>query len=839
MPTTAAPDAVADVSTATLGPTAAVPPPGVRLFGIRHHGPGSARSLVAALDADWPDIILIEGPPEAEALLSWVADPDLRPPVAFFAYETAEPANAAFWPFAVFSPEWQALTWASQHHVPVRFIDLPAATTLAQQAAVRQAAAAAEVPATPEVSVTVEAEEVAAAAAIGAPTEVSDPVAGTPGQSPEIPGFEAPDQAGQYPGDPAVPDDPDHARQLSYDPFAVLAEVAGIADPERWWDEVVESTPAGDRFTAVAQMMVQLRSEATARTDGIDPRDRVREARMRTILRQVRSPSTRVAVVCGAWHVPALLDPLPPAKADAALLRGLPKVKCEVAWVPWTHSRLAFASGYGAGVESPGWYHHLYTTADQPIVRWLTTVAAALRARDLPVSSAHIIEATRLAETLAALRGRALPGLGEVSQAVLAVLCDGDEALLAYIQSELVVGELLGTVPAGAPLVPLEADLRATAKTFRLAFSGVPKEITLDLRKDFDRRRSAFLHRLAILQLDWGTPRDESSTGTFKEAWTLTWAPEFAVRLVEAAPWGTTVETAAARRLTEDTETLAAASAAIERALVADLPQVLDQLLLALDARAAAEGDVEHLLGSVPPLARAHRYGTVRGTDTSQLAAVAESVLVRAAVGLAPAVAGLADEAVRHLAGLFVTVHQATSLLPPTGRATWVHGLRVLLDRRDAPSLLVGRAVRLLFDAGELDRDDLARRLSRALSGPDPALQAAWVEGFLSGDALLLIHDQRLLDILDRWVAGLSTEAFVDCLPLIRRSFGAFNRTDRRQLERRVLAAHNRAPADPSAGPTDLDFDRTAGVLTTVRTLLGWPPSELPVDQGNEGGLAA
>src|SRR5208282_6601071 len=37
----------------------------------------------------------------------------------------------AFWPFAVFSPEWQAIRYALDAGVPVRFCDLPAAHQLA------------------------------------------------------------------------------------------------------------------------------------------------------------------------------------------------------------------------------------------------------------------------------------------------------------------------------------------------------------------------------------------------------------------------------------------------------------------------------------------------------------------------------------------------------------------------------------------------------------------------------------------------------------------------------------------------------------------------------------
>ena len=38
---------------------------------------------------------------------------------------------------------------------------------------------------------------------------------------------------------------------------------------------------------------------------------------MRTVLRAATKQYPKVAVVCGAWHVPALTAPLPPASADA------------------------------------------------------------------------------------------------------------------------------------------------------------------------------------------------------------------------------------------------------------------------------------------------------------------------------------------------------------------------------------------------------------------------------------------------------------------------------------------------------------------------------------------
>jgi len=170
-----------------------------------------------------------------------------------------------------------------------------------------------------------------------------------------------------------------------------------------------------------------------------------------------------------------------------------------------------------------------------------------LRRHDLPVSSAHVIEATRLAETLAALRGRPLAGLLEVTEATRAVLCEGNDAAVAFVQHDLVLGELLGAVPEDAPSVPLEVDLRAQARSLRLKIDALEKAITLDLRKDNDRAKSVLLHRLGGLGIEWGVMREDDvrALGTFRETWTLAWRPELAVAIVDAAQWGPTVRDAA------------------------------------------------------------------------------------------------------------------------------------------------------------------------------------------------------------------------------------------------------------------------------------------------------
>ncbi|MBT2264131.1 DUF5682 family protein [Rhodococcus erythropolis] len=695
--------------------TIAIPDLRVRVFGIRHHGPGSARSVRQGLEEFSPDVVLIEGPSDADPLVMLAASESMEPPIALLAYATGEPSKAAFWPFAVFSPEWQALKWAASNGVQARFCDLPAFNVLADQG-IRS-------------------------------TREGDPV-------------------------------------------AELASAAGFDDTERWWDSVIESSSGADSFDAITEAM-----EALRETVPIDEETAHREAYMRQVLRKtLKGGAERVAVVCGAWHAPALVGALGPAAPDARILKGLSKVKTSLTWVPWTHSRLSSASGYGAGITSPGWYHHLFTANDKTITRWLTKVARVLRDEDLPISSAHVIEAVRLADTLAALRSRPLAGLSEVTEATRSVMCDGNDVLLDLITRRLVVGEALGSVPEETPTVPLEADLRARSKTLRLKQQAGAKNLDLDLRRDIDVERSQFLHRLGILEIDWGTPADSEvrSTGTFRETWALQWKPEFSVSVIEASLWGTTVAAAAASRVVSEINepdiTLASLIGLLENSLLANLPAALSAVLESVKTAAALDHDVSHLMAALPTLTRTLRYGDVRGTDVTALIDVADSLLIRICTGLAVAVTGLDDPSAEEFRDHLDKVHSAVMVRDDRdASARWLQAMAGVIDRDDVNGLLVGRMVRLLRDSGSITETAAAQRLSRALSvGSAPTAKAGWVDGFLGGGGLVLVHDRALLTLIDTWVRQLREQDFIDTLPLLRRTFGAFEAGERRAIGQAV-----------------------------------------------------
>jgi hypothetical protein len=326
---------------------------------------------------------------------------------------------------------------------------------------------------------------------------------------------------------------------------------------------------------------------------------------------------------------------------------------------------------------------------------------------------------------------------------------------------------------------------------------------------------------LRLLGLRWIVPAESSvqSQGTFRETWQSRWEPEYSVAIVESSVWGTTVESAASARvdkiiaegsLVELTET-------VERCLLADLPGALDRLLATLADKAALDADVVHLMDALPALARAQRYGDVRQTDTRALRRVSEVLVVRICAGLQRAVSSLDATNAATMRRRIDAVSTAIGLLSESVRNRWLDTLATMIDRTDVHGLLLGRIVRLLLDAERLS--DVSLRLQRALSAGVPAPdKAAWVDGFFSDGALLLIHDAELRGLLDDWVCQLDDPQFVDTLPLLRRTFGTFAATERQAIAERVARD---AESRDRPRSEEFDVELVAAALATVDLILG------------------
>jgi len=171
-------------------------------------------------------------------------------------------------------------------------------------------------------------------------------------------------------------------------------------------------------------------------------------------------------------------------------------------------------------------------------------------------------------------------------EAVRTVFCYDSDAPLRLIRQRLLIDEALGDVPDDVPAVPLVQDVFAQQKRLRMAVRADATELDLDLRQPAHLEKSVLLHRLSLLGIRWGTVQHMCGrSGTFHELWCLLWQPEFAVDLIEASIWGSTLE-GAAKTIAFDRATKAQA--------LPELTALMEQILLADQAIRLLQAD-DHL----------------------------------------------------------------------------------------------------------------------------------------------------------------------------------------------------------------------------------------------------
>ncbi|WP_044201926.1 DUF5682 family protein [Flammeovirga sp. OC4] len=744
----------------------------IHILGIRHHGVGSAKQVQKELERLQPDLILVEGPPEISDLFKMVHQKTFKPPLALLVYNSMDPKQSSFYPFASYSPEWVAIHYGQENKIEVRAMDLPVSASFLIQKKKE------------EVLLQQLDEE-----------EIQEEIT-----------------------------------EVVTDPLSYLANAAGYSNSEDWWDQQFEQNASSseEHFEAVMYAMETLREDGIPSTMEAD--NEIREAYMRNIIREAKNEMhSTIAIVCGAWHAPALKEDYSDSKKDNKVLKKVPKRKLKVAatWIPWTNSRLSFASGYGAGITSPGWYEHQWKTKTDVEISWLTKVANTYRKKDIDMSTAHIMEAYKLAVALAALRGHSFVNKQALDEAVLSVMCMGDEIKMELIKEKLVLAEKIGEVPDTVPKVPLQEDFEKWVKKFRLKLNEVVREIKLDLRKPNDLNKSIFFHRLQLLEVPWAKKTFGVSKGTFKELWLLKWKPEIMVKIIEYAYLGNSIETATQAKVIEEgkqVKEIAVATNLLKACIPAELFKAVEFMLEQINTLSAIASDIKDLMTALPDLVDLSRYGNVRKSDLSVLSNIVENLLIKVFINLPNACYQLDEENSNKMFNLIIKVNNAVRIYQDKELTTqWYEALHKVMRSPGVHAIIKGCTCRLLSDAQFLHEEVTEKEISTSLSiGNPPQKVASWIEGFLRGNASILIYDNLLWNLLYTWVSTLSKDIFVEMLPMLRRAFSQFEPEDRFQIGQK--AKRGLATSESSIDEIEnkgFDEARANAILPVLGELMG------------------
>ncbi len=701
-------------------------------FGVRHLSPAAAFQLRKALDQAEPELVLVEGPSDLNSQMEWLCHPGTRFPAAILAYTRQPPVRTVLWPFAVYSPEIQAILWANEHGVECRFMDLPSSVFLALRP-------------------------------WPAPVREED------GEAEEAPTTES--------------------------VYQLLETVTG-EDHDTFWERNFEQLGDGEDFRTVnGTFGRQLR--AAAGESGRDQAETVvREAYMKRVIAQAAASGIspeKIFCVCGSFHVAGLEENAPMTDEEE---RSLPRADSRATLMPYSYYRLSSRSGYGAGNRAPAYFELLWDALNGGGIRetaylYLTRLAAAHRKAGNLVSSAEVIEAARLADTLAALRGSRYPTLSDLRDASVATMGHGSFSELALAAADTEIGRTIGFLPEGVARTSVQEDFYRQLKELRLERfrTAEGQRLDLDLREKLnvkseaaalgDLRRSFFLHRLRVLGVRFANLLPSRQEGaSWGEYWELRWTAEVEIQVVESALLGDTIEGAAAFALKErsdESASIAEAAAIFQDAFLCGMPAAASHALSVLQGLSVDSAGIDQVAETASQLSLVVRYGNLRRFDPAPVVPLIEQLYLRACLTLADACVcdAKAAPAVTQAMDRLNTLQLSHDFLEE-GR--WLDLLASLSDRDDLNTRCSGFAMAILLERGKADEELLAREVSRRLSPGVPAeLGAGWFEGLAGKNRYALIARLSLWRHLDDYLSGLDEDAFRRALVFLRRAFADFS----------------------------------------------------------------
>lgn len=692
----------------------------MKTFGIRHFSPAGAYFVRQFLDKIKPDLVLIEGPADFDFLIDDIVSKKLVPPFAIMAYTKEAPIDTILYPFAEYSPEYQAILWARENNKECHFFDLESDIML---------------------------------------------------------------------GFGRTYDDTKDEETISKEPEKNKSDV----DMEGFWERNLEQSENMDAYRAGSALFGESLRKDTKSDDKSFARDIIRESFMKRKINEYIEKgfdTEKIVAITGAFHTSAI-ENLEGAMSDKEY-NGLVRRESNITLMPYSYYRLSKRTGYGAGNAAPAYYELLwqgFLNGDITLHerKYLSSLAKYMREHGGIVSSAQVIEATRLARELAVIRGGSVPTLEDLKDASITCMGGGSFGEMAMGFAETDIGKKIGSVPQDAMQTSIQSDFTNKLKQLKLEKYKelVATPLQLDLRENLrvkseesaflDLNRSFFLYRLVVLGIDFAKiKKSNQDNATWAENWILQWTPEAEIQIVESVLKGDTIIDAVAfvlgEKLSESTK-ISDIAEVIEAAFNCGLPKIVEGAGRSLDIMANGAISMNDIADTVSKLSNMISFGDIRKLDREPLVPIVKRLCIRASLMLVGESA-CDDIAAATLADDIQKIHSVFMMQDFLDESFWFDKLTELSNRDDLNTKISGLATAILLDAGKIDELTLRVEVSRRLSMGMPAeLGANWFAGLSMRNHYALIGRLTLWESLSEYLDTLDEEEFRRSAVFLRRAF--------------------------------------------------------------------
>ena len=749
-------------------------------YPVRHHSPVCAWHLQKVIRQYQPRCILVEGPENANDLVSVLTHPDTHPPIALYYScrdgegkldpEGKEQSYRCYYPFLDCSPELVALRSAAELGIPAKFMDLSYGQILMSTARQR--------------------------------------------------GLRSEAERHSYASD----------RYLAHNAFLkLLCEKARVRDFDEFWESYFECdgmSLSTEEFISRMHTYCLLARENTPREELLEDGCIAREAHMAKRIRQAVSEFGKVLVVAGGFHIYGLLhsEDVPAAAA----------VKNQSVY-PMRYSMDAAdaLSGYASGMPSPAFYHDLWNRLETcgPTAAWEDTLldylvrcGRKLRQDGHTISAYDETCALEQARGLASLRGKSSPGLFELQDAVLSCFVKGEASLSGLepmrVLRKLTTGKTVGSLCKEAPVPPLVQDFAENCRKFRLRTDAVfRQETALSIFSDAKHRElSFFFHRTVFLECGFAKCKKgpdlvgRKDRNLVREIWEYRWNASVDSRLIEHAVSGGTVEDACITELRDRMYTASNASQAAKlmvQGFQMGLGDVADALSHRMNELLVSDGDFSSLCDACVYLNDLRQwqdaYG-LRGDDRY------DQLLGRCflrVIQMIPSMHTVDDRSVEKVQRACMMIYQITEKETfQVYREKLLIAFASLVGQNPIHAALHGTVLGLLYGADPVWKKKIDVVLRGYLRGTQGMMlrSAAFLRGLFYSARDLLLVDPEFLVLIDQLLCELDDSDFTSLLPELRLAFSYFRPMETDRIARRASAFHggkentmNRQAVDPRA----------------------------------------
>ncbi|MCI9360190.1 MAG: hypothetical protein HFG65_04370 [Hungatella sp.] len=717
------------------------------VFGIRHLSPAGAWYVREYLDEMKPELVLIEGPSDFTELIEELGGSKVKPPIAVMAYTQELPIRTILYPFSNYSPEYQAILWAREHRCRCRFCDLPSDVFLG----------------------------------ISKNRDVKE------------------------------------SRDNDESVYKGLDRMSEDGDHETFWERTIEHAADFEGYQKGAAQFGRSLRELTLSEVTLTGREKskeqrwedaenlVREAYMRGEIKKAVEegiPPEKIVVITGAFHVEGILG-RETFEDEISEWKRLPRLETKKTLMPYSYYRLSERSGYGAGNRAPAYYELLWKglclgKPDYASGRYLTSLAVFQRKHGNMASSAQVIEAMRLARSLAELRGYEIPALKDLRDAAVTCMGHGNFSEIVVAAADTEIGTTIGSLPQGVSQTSIQTDFYRKLEELRLEKykSLTAERLSLDLREKLtvrsrksafmDLERSFFLHRLRVLNIRFASLEgSRQENATWAENWLLQWTPEAEIQIVEAVLKGDTVEQAAGFELKtriEENPSISGLAAVVEEACYCGIPQALSMAVSALQKSAVDSASIIELADTAMSLSVVIRYGDIRKLDRTPLLPLLSQLFLRSSLILAEECI-CDDQAAGNVGKAINLLNDVVLNHDFLDEERWLRILSEIASRDDLNTRLSGLAAAVLLERGQMASEELGREVERRLSRGIPAeLGAGWFEGLSMKNHYALIARMTLWEKLSGYLDTLSEEEFKRALVFLRRAFADFSAEEKDRI---------------------------------------------------------